>query len=122
MKAILKQKIGTLLAGYLIDYLDKDPFERIESMLRFAAFLDIHGSHTRMIETTRRNINNREGRWSAYYQSFFTDLDRKVFKKFVSNLILKSIVTNSIRLKNRAKYGCSVPWAVFNRSHICMQS
>jgi len=112
MRTYFTQKIGTLLSGRIIDYLDKDPFGRSESLLRVATFLDIRRKHTRMIETTRRKINDSEGRWSKYYNSFFTELDRNVFKKFVNNLILKSILTNSQRIKNREKFGFPVPWAV----------
>ncbi len=112
MKAILKKKIGALLAGFVIDYLAKDPFGRSESLLRIASLLDIHRKHTPMIETTRRKINDREGRWAPFYHSFFTDLDRNVFKKFVNNLIIRSIITYSTRKKNREKSEYPVPWAV----------
>ena len=112
MKTFFKQKIGSLLTGFLIDFLDKDPFGRIESLLRVATFMDTRSKHSQMIETTRQKVNDRGGRWSGFYHSFFTDLDRKVFKKFVSNLILKSILSNTLRLKNREKLGHPVPWAV----------
>jgi MoaA/NifB/PqqE/SkfB family radical SAM enzyme len=112
MKNLFKQKIGTLLSGYIIDYLEKDPFGRSESLLKLATFMDIRGKHTQMIETTRRKINDREGRWSKFYNSFFTELDRNVFKKFVNNLVMKSILTNSQRLKNRERLGIPIPWAV----------
>jgi len=112
MKTFFYSKIGIHLSGHIIDYLDKNPFARSESLLRFASFLDFSGKHTRMIETTRRKINDRQGRWSKYYNSFFTELDRNVFKKFIGNLVLKSILTNSQRIKNRKKFGFPVPWAV----------
>ena len=65
-----------------------------------------------MIEIARRNINDHEGRWSKFYTSFFTDLDRNVCKKFASNLVLKSILTNSQKIDNREKLGIPIPWAV----------
>ena len=112
MRSTLKQKSGTFLSDYLIDYLAKDPLGRIESLLRVATLLDIRTKHTQMIETTRRKIYDHEGRWAKFYQSFFTDLDRNVLKKFINNLVLKSILTNAQRIKNREKLGINIPWAV----------
>jgi len=111
MKSSFKQKSGTFLSEYIIDYLAKNPLGRIESLLRTATLFDIRGNHTQMIQTTRRKINDG-GRWSKFYQTFFTDLDRNVLKKFVNNLVLKSILTNSLRIKNREKFGINIPWAV----------
>jgi len=111
MKSSFKQKSGTFLSEYIIDYLAKNPLGRIESLLRTATMLDIRGNHTQMIQTTRKKIND-QGRWSEFYQSFFMELDRKVLKKFVNNLVLKSILTNSQRVKNREKFGINIPWAV----------
>ena len=112
MKKISKQNIGGLLSGYIIDYLAKDPVGRSGSLLRVATLMDIKNKHAQMIEIARRNINDHEGRWSKFYTSFFTDLDRNVCKKFASNLVLKSILTNSQKIDNREKLGIPIPWAV----------
>ena len=112
MKKISKQNIGGFLSGYIIDYLAKDPVGRSGSLLRVATLMDIKNKHAQMIEIARRNINDHEGRWSKFYTSFFTDLDRNVCKKFASNLVLKSILTNSQKIDNREKLGIPIPWAV----------
>lgn len=112
MESIFREKIGTILSDYIVDYLEKDPFERSESLFKLASFLDIHGKHAEMIDIARRRINEREGSWSKFYYSFFTDLDRNVLKKFVNHLVLKSILTNSQKIKNREKLGCHIPWGV----------
>lgn len=49
MKTFFKQKIGSLLTGFLIDYLDKDPFGRIESLLRVATFMDTRNKHSQSV-------------------------------------------------------------------------
>jgi MoaA/NifB/PqqE/SkfB family radical SAM enzyme len=112
MKFIIREKIGTLLSDYIVDYLEKDPFKRSKSLFDLASFLDIRGKHSEMIDIARKGINESDGIWSKYYYSFFTDLDRKVLKKFVSTLVLKSILTNAEKIRNREKLGCHVPWGV----------
>ena len=112
MKSIFREKAGAILSGYIVDYLDKDPFKRSDSLFRLASFLDIRGKHSEMIKIAQRMVNDRDGDWSKYYFSFFTDLDRKVLKMFVNNLVLKSILTNSRKIRNRDRLGCHVPWGV----------
>ena len=65
-----------------------------------------------MFEVVRKAFLNWQSRWSDYYALLFTDLDEKVFKKFVNNLILKSILTNSQRIRNRQTMGIPIPWAI----------
>jgi len=96
----------------VIDYLRGEPYERFEKIIRFATFLDFKKKHTRMLETALRKATDRESRWSEYYLSFIRDLDKKVFKKFLNNLVLKSILTNSQRIRNREKFGFPIPWAI----------
>ena len=112
MEKIFKQKITGLLSGIIIDYLARDPISRSEKLLNLATYLDTRNKHIPMIETTRRMINNTESRWSKLYTSLFTDLDRNVYKKFVNNLVLNSIIYNAQRLDNREKLGIPIPWAV----------
>jgi MoaA/NifB/PqqE/SkfB family radical SAM enzyme len=112
MEKLSKQTIGILLSEQIIDYLAKDPIGRSGSLLRIASYLDMRHKHTQMLETARMKINAREGRWSQFYTSFFTDLDRKVCKKFATNLVLKSLLTNSQKITNREKLGIPIPWAI----------
>jgi MoaA/NifB/PqqE/SkfB family radical SAM enzyme len=112
MKNVIKLQVGNFITNRVIDYLRKDPFVRFEKMIRFATLLDIKKKHGRMLETALRKATDRESRWSGYYLSFLNELDKKVFKKFLNNLVLKSILTNSDRLRNRVKLGFPVPWAI----------
>jgi len=112
MKTLIKQKLGNFITNRAIDYLRGDPFERIEKVIRFAAFLDVKKKHGKMLETALRKATDRESRWSELYASLFTDLDKKVLKKILNNLVLKSILTNSQRIQNREKYGIPIPWAI----------
>jgi MoaA/NifB/PqqE/SkfB family radical SAM enzyme len=112
MKTLIKQRLGNFISNRAIDYLRRDPFGRIEKIIRFAKLLDIKKKHGVMLETALRKATDRQSRWSELYASLFTDLDKKVFKKFLNNLVLKSILTNSQRIRNREKYGIPIPWAI----------
>ncbi len=112
MKKYLIQRLGNFISNRVIDWLRKDPHGRFEKLIRFATLLDLKKRHGQMLEMTRRKVTDRNSRWSDYYESFFTGLDKKVLQKFLNNLILKSILTNHQRIRNREKYGIPIPWAI----------
>jgi MoaA/NifB/PqqE/SkfB family radical SAM enzyme len=112
MKYTFHQEIAGFLTRNIIDYLKKDPVKRSDSLFRLATLLDFKRKHTEMISVARKKIEDQEGEWSKFYHSFFTDLDGKVLKKFANNLVLKSILTNSQKIRNREKFGCHIPWGV----------
>jgi MoaA/NifB/PqqE/SkfB family radical SAM enzyme len=112
MKNLIKQYFGNYISNNAIDFLYKDPFGRIDKLIRLATILDTKKRHGNMLETALKKITDRNSKWSEFYASLFTDLDKNVFKKFVNNLILKNIITNAQRIGNRRKFDFPVPWAI----------
>lgn len=74
---LIRQDLGNFISNRIIDYLRKDPFGRLDKMIRFATLLDLKKKHGKMLEMTHRKVTDRNSRWSKFYASFFTDLDKK---------------------------------------------
>ena len=107
-----KIKKSAAMAAY--DYMAKDPEKNIPAMLDKLIELDSEGlGLRRQVESIRDTFMDPKSSTRQEVMSFFHEVDDNQRRKLYETIVVNgSLIGTPIQKRNRAKYGCNIPWTM----------
>jgi MoaA/NifB/PqqE/SkfB family radical SAM enzyme len=107
-----KIKKSAAMAAY--DYMARDPEKNIPSMLDKLIELDSEGlGLRRQVESIRDTFTDPKSSTRQEVMSFFHEVDDHQRRKLYETIVVNgSLIGTPIQKRNRAKYGCNIPWTM----------
>ena len=111
--ATVKQLISSKLLNEGLKYIEKDPMNNMHKLLDWAEKIITRENHKRMLETSRKVVDDPESNWYKLIERYFNELSPASRKKFLINYKVNSgMVGIPIQDKMKKKYNCNIPWAI----------
>ncbi len=88
--ATVKQLISSKLLNEGLKYIEKDPMNNMHKLLDWAEKIITRENHKRMLETSRKVVDDPESNWYKLIERYFNELSPASRKKFLINYMVNS--------------------------------
>lgn len=109
----VKGKVAAKAFDKALGYLDKDPMNNLEKVLRIGRKLDLNNDYDSAINAIEEMILDNNSSGYKTIERLFTEIDKDVRNKFLSNFMISStFVSAQMRRITEEKTGVHIPWAI----------
>lgn len=113
MSRTISENIKAFAYRQVLSYLSSDPEKNVPKVLDWLEKHDKSDSVTRQTKAIREVFQNPNSNWHQLVMSLWSDIDDGERERLFETVVINdSLVGSARQKKNRAKYGCNVPWAI----------
>lgn len=109
----IKDRVTIAMVDQALNYLDKDPHEKLPKLLNIVEKFDLNHALSNQIKNVREGLYGENDNWRKLVDSIYQDVDSEIIKTLFKNAVLNSVVlSRSLKEEVKSKYDCNVPWAI----------
>lgn len=109
----VKTKVTELVLDKVLDDLNKNFDENFPEIIKWAKKMDVKGGIKTQLDYVENISKDPSNVWYRYLKNLWATTDPAMIKQLIKTFVInENIIGGDIRVENRKKYNCNIPWAI----------